>query len=155
MHPRKPFASQKKPFCIPPQKSPLYPQKSLLHPQKTFLYPTKKTPSTVCRENSHTFGVLQLSVVVRREHFSQSLEVMVKPDWDPQAIQRSASVIAMNRRTTGQCGSREVRVVEASHPGPPKMLLRRLALSALQSGCHSAGGCYSGGYTRGPRRHSS
>ena len=44
--------------------------------------------------------------------------------WDPQAIQRNSSVIAMNR-TTGQYGLRGVRVGEASHPGPPKLLLRR------------------------------
>ena len=42
-----------------------------------------------------------------------------------QAIQRNSSVIAMNRRTTGQHGLRGVRVGEASHPGPPKLLLRR------------------------------
>ena len=67
--------------------------------------------------------------------------------WDPQAIQRNASVIAMNRRTTGQYGLRGVRVGEASHPGPPKLLLRRPGSQ------HSRGGCYSGGYTRGSRRH--
>ena len=135
--------------------------------------------STVCSKKSHTFGVgvfVSHIAAQRRRHGGRSPSQENQGGttdpcnyqwlcaentsrnhwrswsesrlWDPQAMQRNSSVIAMNRRTTGQYGLRGVRV------GSEPSRATKIVVATSRPSQHSRG-CYSGGYTRGSRRHSS
>ena len=87
---------------------------------------------------------------VRREHLSQSLEVMVR-----------VQIVGSTGHTTQlQCDCDEpnhgsIWIARRQSGGSEPSRATQIVVATSRPSQHSRGGCYSGGYTRGSRRHSS
>ena len=113
--------------------------------------PDNKPANTQQRSSRSADLTVQLSVVVRREHLSQSLEVMVR-----------VQIVASTGHTTQlQCDCDEppnhasISIARRQSEGSEPLRATKIVVATSRPSQHSRGGCYSGGYTRGSRRHSS